>query len=186
MRNGMGAQRAHHRATSQVVPSLESFSSMPMAASSSRMRSDSAKFFALRAASTRVDQTLDFRRDSSRRVRFACPLGDVCRRSRAPRMPRGKRSAGIARRLAVQARCSSAIAFGVLRSSSKASSTAGANRLITASSDVAASRYQRSERACSAFLKPLHGPVDRLPVMRAQHVEAQHLARPILRATPGS
>ena len=35
-----------HRAISQVVPSLESFSTTPSAASSSRMRSDSAKFFA--------------------------------------------------------------------------------------------------------------------------------------------
>ena len=39
-----------HRAISQVVPSLESFSTTPLAASSSRMRSDSAKFFAVRAA----------------------------------------------------------------------------------------------------------------------------------------
>src|SRR5262249_15633604 len=37
---------AGHGATSQVVPSLESFSTTPMVASSSRMRSDSAKFFA--------------------------------------------------------------------------------------------------------------------------------------------
>src|SRR4051794_2035654 len=39
-----------HRAASQVVPSLESLSTTPMAASSSRMRSDSLKFLALRAA----------------------------------------------------------------------------------------------------------------------------------------
>src|SRR5262249_41095570 len=39
-----------HRAISQVVPSLESLSTTPMAASSSRMRSDSLKFFAFRAA----------------------------------------------------------------------------------------------------------------------------------------
>src|SRR5438094_1907921 len=39
-----------HRFNSQVVPSFESFSTTPMAASSSRMRSDSLKFFALRAA----------------------------------------------------------------------------------------------------------------------------------------
>ena len=43
-------QHLIHRAISQVVPSLESFSTTPMAASSSRMRSDSLKFFALRAA----------------------------------------------------------------------------------------------------------------------------------------
>src|SRR6185437_15445988 len=41
----------HHRATSHVVPSLESLSTTPIAASSSRMRSDSLKFFAFRAAS---------------------------------------------------------------------------------------------------------------------------------------
>src|SRR3974377_2028734 len=40
----------HHRAISQVVPSFESFSTTPMAASSSRIRSDSLKFLALRAA----------------------------------------------------------------------------------------------------------------------------------------
>src|ERR1043166_3326450 len=39
-----------HRLTSHVVPSLESFSTIPWAASSSRMRSDSLKSFALRAA----------------------------------------------------------------------------------------------------------------------------------------
>src|ERR1700685_1755933 len=52
-------QRAHgkiwlgtgaHRAISQVVPSLESFSTTPIAASSFRMRSAAEKFFSLRAA----------------------------------------------------------------------------------------------------------------------------------------
>jgi hypothetical protein len=38
-----------HRAISQVVPSLVSFSTTPIFASSSRMRSDSAKFLHLRA-----------------------------------------------------------------------------------------------------------------------------------------
>src|SRR6185312_2319494 len=42
--------RGAHRAISQVVPSLESLSTTPIAASSSRMRSDSLKSFALRAA----------------------------------------------------------------------------------------------------------------------------------------
>src|SRR6185437_797576 len=46
----LGMRHGHHRAISQVVPSLESFSTTPMAASSSRIRSDSLKFFALRAA----------------------------------------------------------------------------------------------------------------------------------------
>ena len=40
----------HHLAGSQVVPSLESLSTTPKAASSSRIRSASAKFFALRAS----------------------------------------------------------------------------------------------------------------------------------------
>src|SRR5690606_3361754 len=55
----LGQERPHgetrmrlraHRAISQVVPSFESLSTTPMAASSSRMRSDSLKSFALRAA----------------------------------------------------------------------------------------------------------------------------------------
>src|SRR5262249_5384978 len=45
---GMGGCR--HRAISQVVPSLESFRTIPIAASSSRIRSDSLKFLAARAA----------------------------------------------------------------------------------------------------------------------------------------
>lgn len=39
-----------HRATSQVVPFFVSFNTIPIASSSSRMRSASLKFFALRAA----------------------------------------------------------------------------------------------------------------------------------------
>src|SRR5665811_863543 len=46
----LGVRLRHHRAISQVVPSLESFNTTPMAASSSRIRSASVKFFALRAA----------------------------------------------------------------------------------------------------------------------------------------
>src|SRR5262245_20940872 len=45
-----GVEGSVHRAMSQVVPSFESFTTTPMAASSSRMRSDSLKFFAARAA----------------------------------------------------------------------------------------------------------------------------------------
>src|SRR5256885_8005484 len=47
----LGMGDGHHRATSQVVPSFESFSTTPIAASSSRMRSASAKSLALRAES---------------------------------------------------------------------------------------------------------------------------------------
>src|SRR4029077_6333155 len=46
----LGMCNGHHRAIPQVVPSLESFSTTPIAASSSRMRSDSLKFLAARAA----------------------------------------------------------------------------------------------------------------------------------------
>src|SRR5205085_7079281 len=46
-----GLRARHHRATSQVVPSFESFSAIPAAASSSRMRSASAKSFIWRATS---------------------------------------------------------------------------------------------------------------------------------------
>ncbi len=53
-RRGRGFHRtvSHrtHRATSHVVPSLESLMAMPMAASSSRMRSDSLKSLRARAA----------------------------------------------------------------------------------------------------------------------------------------
>src|SRR5215475_4099119 len=45
-----GVEGSVHRAMSQVVPSFESFTTTPSAASSSRMRSDSLKFFAARAA----------------------------------------------------------------------------------------------------------------------------------------
>src|SRR5215510_10234289 len=46
-----GMKYGAHRAISQVVPSLESLSTTPMAASSSRIRSASLKFFLLRAVS---------------------------------------------------------------------------------------------------------------------------------------
>src|SRR5207245_6717352 len=47
----LGFRLRHHRATFQVVvPSLRSSSSMPIALSSSRIRSASLKFFAFRAA----------------------------------------------------------------------------------------------------------------------------------------
>src|SRR5271166_2561039 len=50
-----------HRATSQVVPSLESLSTIPIAPSSSRIRSASLKFLAVRAALRAVisDSILD-------------------------------------------------------------------------------------------------------------------------------
>ncbi len=52
-RKGRGFRSALlvHRAISHVVPSLASLSMMPFATKSSRIRSDSTKFFALRAAS---------------------------------------------------------------------------------------------------------------------------------------
>src|ERR1019366_3871306 len=46
---GQTEPRLAHLATSHVVPSLESFNTTPMAASSSRMRSDSGQFFLARA-----------------------------------------------------------------------------------------------------------------------------------------
>ncbi len=55
-----GMSAGGHRAISQVVPSLVSFSTTPIAASSSRMRSDSSKSLRLRAAlraSIRADQS---------------------------------------------------------------------------------------------------------------------------------
>src|SRR5207302_11160482 len=45
-----GQRLSHYRAISQVVPSLESLITTPIAASSSRMRSDSLKSFRARAA----------------------------------------------------------------------------------------------------------------------------------------
>src|SRR6185436_19073267 len=45
----LGVGGGAHRAISHVVPSFESFSTTPTAASSSRMRSASVKFLALRA-----------------------------------------------------------------------------------------------------------------------------------------
>src|SRR5262249_33455748 len=63
-----------HRAISQVVPSLESLSTTPMAASSSRIRSDSAKFFDARARARASTSAWIFAssRSGRRRLRKSC------------------------------------------------------------------------------------------------------------------
>src|SRR5256885_11337958 len=134
-----GAQRElrvrtrHHRAVSQVVLSLESFSITPSAASSSRMRSASAKFLALRA-----ERRAAMRRSISSAGSAGAGARDArhCANASGRKPKNASVPASALRPVALRSACISAIALGVLRSSASASTTPGAGR-ASASADAA-------------------------------------------------
>src|SRR5262245_38835349 len=121
-----GMEGGAHRAISQVVPSLESLSTMPMAASSSRMRSDSLKFFAARAAARASIRLATFvssmDTDAGRKAAHAV-IGNLSNPTSCALAFR-QAAAGLAP-FAASARnsCIAATALGVVRSSRSASST---------------------------------------------------------------
>ena len=135
---GEGRERRRlpaHRATFQVVVSspvagsLASISAMPLATSSSRMRSDSAKFLALRAARRARDQAASMSASSMppQRLQAPPPRESVLATPRTARgRSRGRRDCGASSsasapccgtRMRFRMACSSVIIFGVLRSS---------------------------------------------------------------------
>ena len=149
-----------HRAGSQVVPSLLSFSTMP---SASKFVADAiglGEVLRLAGIEPRRDAAVDLLgRDCKALVHGA--------RANPRSHPRGSRKTRACRRAPCGPRrccsaCISAIAFGVLRSSHSASSTPGAGR---ASASAAAASKKFVERLLG-LLQPLHSPVDRLGVMR--------------------
>ena len=73
-----------------------------------------------------------------------------------------------------------AIARGVLRSSLRASTTPSGNSIPLGGLPAIATCASVSE----ASRKPLQRPVDRLAIMRLQHVEAHDLARPVVQHLP--
>src|SRR5438876_2198494 len=119
--------RLLHRAISQVVPSLESLMTTPIAASSSRMRSDSLKSFRARAA---------VRSEISRSILFASTPLACCFRlchsaALSDRKPRSRkeaanwpRSRSFPEAALLRNPCNEAIICGVFRSSDSASITA--------------------------------------------------------------
>ena len=44
--------------------------------------------------------------------------------------------------------------------------------------------FDKGPENIAAFLKSRHGPVDRLPIMATQHVEANHIAGPVVQHIP--
>src|SRR3569832_2285601 len=122
-----GLEGRGHRAISQVVPSFESLSTTPIAASSSRMRSDSLKSFALRAAvrASISDCTLAASTVADRWWRAAHCAALSCRKpSRRSDAARSVRALSSPVSAMLRKPCSTAIACGVLRSSPSASLTA--------------------------------------------------------------
>ena len=102
----LGCATRHHRAISQVVPSLESFSTMPMAASSSRMRSDSLKFFACARGCPSLNQTFDLALVDRKATQAGrppiWPQAIAASRSVAHRLQRGRRRLDAFRSFATQ------------------------------------------------------------------------------------
>ena len=135
------------------------------------MRSDSAKFFALRASRRVAISVFDL-----------CP----CRPSAcfpARREPKRAQDSSRARhRLALAV--SRAIRRSLSAYSGRPQRVEHGRREIRSLPFSKSPSPSASASVVEAFLKPLHGPVDRLAVMRAQHVEAQHLARPVVKQIP--
>ena len=172
-----GLARGHHRAISQVVPSLESFSTTPMAASSSRMRSDSLKVLGL--AGVRCAPRCGVRFPLPSAVAGvgadARPAMALSSSQRKPKKP--QRSAPAPCGLP---RCFEPMHFGDrlrrVQIVGKASRTPGCRPSARRRLDAASN--QARQRLLSLF-QSLHRPVDRLAIMRAQHREPDHLARPV-------
>src|SRR5262249_44235562 len=128
-----------HRATSQLVPSLESLIATPMAASSSRMRSDSLKSFRARAAVRSEISALTRSASTPLALRLR-PSHCAALSERKPR--KRSEAAKVARSASLPRRpCSAATICAVLRSSASPSSTVSAGLPPPTS---AATRYQSS------------------------------------------
>src|SRR5450631_3622408 len=132
-----------HRAISQVVPSLESLMTTPIAASSSRMRSDSAKSFRARAAVRSAIKPSTCLTSTP----LACCFRPFHSAALSDKKPRSRKEAANAlrsRSLPVAALlrkpCSEAIICGVFRSSESASITASEGSPLLS----AATQYQSS------------------------------------------
>src|SRR5205085_1720693 len=121
-----GQRLSHYRAISQVVPSLESLITTPIAASSSRMRSDSLKSFRARAA-VRSEIKRSTRLTS---MPLACCLRCFHSSAVCERNPSSRKEAANSLRpgslsdAAFLKPCSEVIICAVLRSSDNASITA--------------------------------------------------------------
>src|SRR5689334_15525545 len=140
-RRGRGGRT--HRATSHVVPSLESLIATPMAASSSRMRSDSVKSFRARAAVRSAISALTW----AGSMPLACRLRPSHCVALSDRKPSRRSEPENSFRLcslveaACRRPCKTAIICAVLRSSDSASTTAVDGCPASAS---AATAYQSS------------------------------------------
>src|SRR5665213_2407821 len=122
----LGMRLRAHRAISQVVPSLESFSTTPIAASSSRMRSDSAKSLRARAA-VRVPikaVTRDFCSVVRRRCTMLCLLATMSSSINPNKSNEPNNCHGFCAKA-----CSLLIANGVFKSSSKDAMKSGGGRV---------------------------------------------------------
>ena len=157
------SRERRHRAISQVVPSLESFSTTPIAASSSRMRSDSGNSSpcALRCGPRSGFRSRPSKRGLRRAPGAAKPLSSAWLNRRTLSVP-----ASALRPAAFFKPCISAIALGVLRSSSTPQARRGRTRI----------RFRRrcieEGRECLfGFFESLHRPIDRLAVMARKHRE---------------
>ncbi len=145
---------------------------MPMAASSSRMRSDSAKFLALRAALRAAIRHLDLFLGERRlrrivglpRLQLAGPEAEKAQRARqrpaaggvlqAVHLGDRLRRVQIVEQRIEHARRRPRIGLG-------------------------GSRIEKARQRLLGFLQPLHRPVDRLAVVGAQHRKPHHVARPV-------
>src|SRR6266851_4721579 len=133
-----------HRAISQVVPSLESLMTTPIAASSSRMRSDSLKSFRARAAvRSEIKPSICFGS-----MPLACCFRPFQSAALSDRKPRSRNEAANSLRSCsapdaalLRRLCNEVIICGVLRSSDNASMTASEGISPLAS---AAIQYQSS------------------------------------------
>src|SRR5216684_6271839 len=136
--------RLRHRAISQVVPSLESLMTTPIAASSSRIRSDSLKSFRARAAvRSEIKPSICFTSTP-----LACCFRPFHSAALSDKKPRSRNDAANALRsrslpeaALLRKPCSEAIICGVFRSSESASITASEGRSPLLS---AATQYQSS------------------------------------------
>ena len=144
----------------------------PVAASSSRMRSDSVKFLALRAAlRAAIRLSISAAGSAGAGACFACHAFSSSRRK--PKNPSVPASA--LRPAAFFKPCISAIAFGVLRSSSKRFEHGGRGTRI----GFGRRRVEEARQRLLGLLQALHRPVDRLPIVARQHRQPHHVARPI-------
>ena len=153
------ASTSHVVLISPVAGSLLSFSAMPMAASSSRMRSASLKFFAVRAAlrSAISASTLasSIWRAAGRHA-FHAPASSCRRPIRRADALRHAAAARAPLAASERSACRAAIACGVLRSSSSASSTSAQTGAPSLASAVSSYQWSSVRRASAIGLSD-HG-----------------------------